>query len=240
MTKVQKAVAYIKDIAADNKHGYSQINRWGSPNTWSDYDCSSLVINAYQAAGVPVKDKGATYTGNMYKVFIACGFKDVTKDINLSTGKGLIAGDVLLNHQDHTAMMISTTQLAQASIDENGNIMGGKVGDQTGYEIATRSYYSYPWNCVLRYPEAVPKPLPVLDKTGYTKGKKAIGVLALKQLIINAKAKGYIKQGVNNDEAFGNGTEKAVNECLKKWKYKENGIAGENFIKKLGGILKTK
>lgn len=240
MTKVQKAVAYIKDIAADNKHGYSQVNRWGSPNTWSDYDCSSLVISAYQAAGIPVKDKGATYTGNMYKVFTACGFKDVTKDINLATGKGLIAGDVLLNHADHTAMMISSTQLAQASIDENGNIMGGKVGDQTGYEIATRSYYNYPWNCVLRYPEAVPKALPVLDKTGYTKGKKTIGVLALKQLILIAKAKGYIKQGVNNDEAFGDGTEKAVNECLKKWGYKQNGVAGENFIKKLGGILKTK
>lgn len=84
------------------------------------------------------------------------------------------------------------------------------------------------------------KPAKVLDKTGYTKGKKTIGVLALKQLILIAKAKGYIKQGVNNDEAFGDGTEKAVNECLKKWGYKENGIAGENFIKKLGGILKTK
>lgn len=240
MTKVQKAVAYIKDIAADNRHGYSQVNRWGSPNTWSDYDCSSLVISAYQAAGVPVKTNGATYTGNMYSVFTKCGFKDVTKDINLATGKGLIAGDVLLNHADHTAMMISSSQLAQASIDENGNIMGGKVGDQTGYEIHTRSYYNYPWNCVLRFPEAVPKPLPVLDKTGYTKGKKTIGVLALKQLIIDAKAKGYIKQGVNNDEAFGEGTEKAVNECLKKWGYKQNGVAGENFIKKLGGILKTK
>lgn len=240
MTKVQKAVAYIKDIAADNKHGYSQVNRWGSPNTWSDYDCSSLVISAYQAAGVPVKTNGATYTGNMYSVFTKCGFKDVTKDINLATGKGLIAGDVLLNHADHTAMMISSSQLAQASIDENGGIMGGKVGDQTGYEIHTRSYYNYPWNCVLRFPEAVPKPLPVLDKTGYTKGKKTIGVLALKQLIIDAKAKGYIKQGVNNDEAFGEGTEKAVNECLKKWGYKQNGVAGENFIKKLGGILKTK
>lgn len=238
MTKVEKAVSYIKNIAADNKHGYSQVNRWGTPGTWSDYDCSSLVISAYQAAGIPVKDKGATYTGNMYAVFTKCGFKDVTKDINLSSGKGLIAGDVLLNHQDHTAMMISTTQLAQASIDENGNIMGGKVGDQTGYEIATRSYYNYPWNAVLRYPEAVPKALPVLDKTGYTKGKKTIGVLALKQLILIAKAKGYIKQGVNNDEAFGEGTEKAVNECLKKWGYKQNGIAGENFIKKLGAKLK--
>jgi len=233
MTKVEKAVDYMKKIAVDNSHGYSQINRWGP-----DYDCSSLVISAYQQAGVPVKDKGATYTGNMYNAFTACGFKDVTSKINLATGKGLIAGDVLLNHQDHTAMMISTTQLAQASIDENGNIMGGKVGDQTGYEIHTRSYYNYPWNCVLRYPEAAKPAEKVLDKKGYKKGQKTIGVLAFKQLIILAKAKKLITQGVNNDNKFGAGTEKAVNILLKKWGYKQNGIAGENFIKRLGAELK--
>jgi len=246
MTKVEKAVDYMKKIAADPKHGYSQVNRWGSPDTWSDYDCSSLVISAYQAAGIPVKDKGATYTGNMYNAFTACGFKDVTSKINLATGKGLIAGDVLLNHADHTAMMISTTQLAQASIDENGGIMGGKVGDQTGYEIHTRGYYNYPWNCVLRYPEAAkpakkPAAKPaekVLDKSGYEKGQKTKGVLALKQLIILAKAKKLISQGVNNDKVFGEGTEKAVNLLLKKWGYKQTGIAGDNFIKKLGAELK--
>jgi hypothetical protein len=227
MTKVEKAVDYMKKIAADPKHGYSQVNRWGTPNTWSDYDCSSLVISAYQSAGVPVKDKGATYTGNMYKVFTACGFKDITKDIKLATGKGLIAGDVLLNHADHTAMMISTTQLAQASIDENGGIMGGKVGDQTGYEIATRSYYNYPWNCILRYHEKV------LDTAGYRKGQNTIGVYNLKQLIILGKKKGLIKQGVNDDSKFGDGTEKAVNELLAKWGYAENGVAGENFSRKL-------
>lgn len=227
MTKVQKAVAYIKDIAADNKHGYSQVNRWGSPGTWSDYDCSSLVISAYQAAGVPVKDKGATYTGNMYNAFIACGFKDVTAKVTLSSGKGLIAGDVLLNHKDHTAMMISEKQLAEASIDENGNIYGGKVGDQTGKEIWTHSYYDYPWNCVLRYPEKI------LDKEGYVKGQKTIGVYNLKQLIILAKKKGVVKQGVNDDYKFGEGTEKAVNELLAKWGYAENGVAGENFSRKL-------
>lgn len=227
MTKVEKAVAYIKDIAADNKHGYSQINRWGSPNTWSDYDCSSLVISAYQAAGIPVKDKGATYTGNMYAVFTKCGFKDVTKDINLSTGKGLIAGDVLLNHVNHTAMMISEKQLAEASIDENGNIYGGKVGDQTGIEIYTHAYYNYPWNCVLRYPEKI------LDSEGYRKGQKTIGVYNLKQGIILAKKKGVVKQGVNDDYKFGEGTEKAVNELLAKWGYAENGVAGENFSRKL-------
>ena len=236
MSKISQAVDYMKDIANDSKHGYSQTNRWGDPKTWSDYDCSSLVISAWQAAGVPVKDKGATYTGNMYNVFIKCGFKDVTSKINLSTGSGLIAGDVLLNHTDHTAMMISKTQLAEASIDENGGISGGRVGDQTGQEIHIRSYYNYPWNCVLRYP--VVKTLPTFDKTGYKKGHKTIGVLALKQLLLLAKAKGLINAKLNNDNVFGNGTQKAVNELLKKWGYKQNGIAGKKFIKKIGVALK--
>lgn len=234
MSKISQAVDYMKKIANDSKHGYSQTNRWGDPKTWSDYDCSSLVISAWQAAGVPVKDKGATYTGNMYNVFIKCGFKDVTSKINLSTGSGLIAGDVLLNHTDHTAMMISKTQLAQASIDENGGISGGKVGDQTGYEINIRSYYNYPWNCVLRYPEE----LKTLDKKGYKKGDKTIGVLAFKQLLLIAKSKKMITASLNNDNTFGNGTEKAVNELLKKWGYKQTGIAGSNFIEKLGDKLR--
>jgi hypothetical protein len=58
-------------------------------------------------------------------------------------------------------------------------------------------------------------------------------------MLIIAKAKKITTQGVNNDKKFGNGTEKAVNQLLKKWGFKENGIAGENFIKKLGETLKN-
>lgn len=76
--------------------------------------------------------------------------------------------------------------------------------------------------------------LKVLDKTGYVIGKKTPGVLAYKQLLILAKKKGYIKQGVNNDEVFGKGTEKATNELLKKWGYKQNSVAGVKLIKRLG------
>ena len=238
MTKTEKAVQYMKDIAKDRKHGYDQINRWGNPDTWSDYDCSSLVISAYDAAGVKVKAAGATYTENMYAAFTKCGFKDVTSKINLSTGSGLIAGDVLLNYKNHTAMMTSDKQLTEASINENNDIYGGKVGDQTGREIYTHAYYNYPWNCVLRYPETAKPAEKVLDKKGYKKGQATIGVLALKQLIILAKAKKLITQGVNNDNKFGEGTQKAVNQHLKKWGYKQNGVAGENFIKKLGAELK--
>ena len=92
MTKTEKAVTWAIEIANDPAHGYDQDNRWGP-----DYDCSSLVISAWQQAGVPVKTKGATYTGNMKSVFLSCGFKDVTSKVNLSTGSGMKRGDVLLN-----------------------------------------------------------------------------------------------------------------------------------------------
>ena len=153
MSKViQKAIDYAVGIAKDNSHGYSQgSTRWGNP----DFDCSALVISAWETAGVKVKTAGATYTGNMRKVFLKKGFTDIVKSVNLRTGYGLIPGDVLLREGKHTAMYIGNKQIVHASINELGKIVGGKSGDQTGKEICTRSYYNYPWNSVLRYPDEV-------------------------------------------------------------------------------------
>lgn len=146
MGKIDNAVNWMVAIANDDSHGYDQTNRWGD-----DYDCSSLVIQAWENAGVPVKTNGATYTGNMYDVFTACGFSDVTDSITLSSGAGIKRGDVLLNHNSHTALVVDSSTIVQASINEMGTTTGGAVGDQTGTEIYTRSYYNYPWDCVLRY-----------------------------------------------------------------------------------------
>lgn len=124
---------------------YSQANRWGNP----DYDCSSLVISAWQQAGVPVKSNGATYTGNMYNVFRACGFTDVTASCNRATGAGMQRGDVLLNVKYHTAMYIGGGQMVQASSTRGHP----QAGDQTGTEIWVCRYYNYSrgWDYVLRY-----------------------------------------------------------------------------------------
>lgn len=76
-----------------------------------------------------------------------------------------------------------------------------------------------------------------LDKTGFKKGDNKLGVLALKELLLVAKNKKLITAKFDENKTFGAGTEKAVNELLKKWNYKESGIAGEKFIKKLKDAL---
>lgn len=143
-TVIQSAVAWARGIAADASHGYDQANRWGP-----DYDCSSFVISAYKAAGVPL---ACTYTGDMRGDMLRCGFAVVSSAaVDLATGAGLEAGDVLLNYTHHTALYIGGGRIVQASINERGGVTGGASGDQTGREIAERAYYNYPWDCVLRY-----------------------------------------------------------------------------------------
>lgn len=149
MSVIENAVNWAIAIANDDSHGYSQANRWGT-----DYDCSSLIIQAWENAGTGVKSKGATYTGNMKSVFTRCGFKNVINSINVANGSGLQYGDILLNERSHTAMYIGNGKIVHASSSETGGKYG-KPGDQTGREICVRSYYNYPWDCVLRYTENV-------------------------------------------------------------------------------------
>lgn len=140
---IQDAVTWARRMAADDSHGYDQTNRWGA-----DYDCSSFVISAFKAAGVPLE---CTYTGDMRGDMLRRGFADVTASVNLSTGVGVQEGDVLLNYARHTALALGGGRIVQASINERGTATGGQPGDQTGREIYERTYYNYPWDCVLRY-----------------------------------------------------------------------------------------
>lgn len=149
MTCTEKAIQFMENTANNDTHGYSQRNRWGNP----DYDCSSLVITAWETAGVKVKSAGASYTGNMLSVFLKCGFEDVTSKVHLSNGCGLLRGDVLLHVGKHTAMYCGYGLEVEASIDEKGGVKGETKGDNTGYEIHIRKYRNYPWTHVLRYKE---------------------------------------------------------------------------------------
>lgn len=144
-TGVESAVAWALAIAADSSHGYDQTSRWG-PN----YDCSSFVITAYEQAGIPLKTKGATYTGNLKAAALAAGFVTVAWGNNPAN---LQRGDIILKASSHVIMCIGSGQCVWASINEKGTATGGQSGDQTGNEIKTGAYYVYSggWDCVLRY-----------------------------------------------------------------------------------------
>ena len=66
----------------------------------------------------------------------------------------------------------------------------------------------------------------VLDTDGFKRGDKSLGVYYLKRWLI---AKGY---SMDDNETFGEGTEKAVNAILNANGYARNGIAGKNFAKR--------
>jgi len=166
MSKINDYVNNIIAIANDNTHGYSQVNRWGV-----DYDCSSLVITVVQNSGIPVKNNGATYTGNMLEVFKKCGFTDVKNKVNFATGSGLQYGDILLNTYHHTEIYIGNGKVCGAHSNYDG-----KTGDSSGKEINIKNYYNYPWYHCLRYTKETAETNDSGNDTKVTKSVKATGV----------------------------------------------------------------
>ncbi len=136
---VKDAMEWALKTANDSSHGYSQSTRWGNPN----YDCSSFVISAYEAAGIPVKEAGATYTGDMRAAFLKCGFEWIPGNPNVNS---LQPGDILLDENSHTEMYIGNGK----NIGAHSNY-DGVNGDSSGREICVNNYYSHPWDGVLRY-----------------------------------------------------------------------------------------
>lgn len=157
MPNLKGAIEFMRRACDDWSLGYDQSNRW-DVRDGGETDCSALVIRALKANGFNVGE--ATYTGNMSYWLTRNGWRRLDADLTACK-----PGDILLNDTYHTCMVISgygwQSRIAQASIDENGNIMGGRAGDQTGYETNTRGIYTYSkgWNCILRYEDA-PAPTP--------------------------------------------------------------------------------
>ena len=81
---------------------------------------------------------------------------------------------------------------------------------------------------------------PVLETSGYHNGDKTIGMLAVKELLLIAQKMGIQPKGMYENREYGDGTKNAINYLLNKWGYKQNGIAGEKFIKKLTAEIKKK
>lgn len=97
----------------------------------------------------------------------------------------------------------------------------------------TRTYHNYNHVLGVLRPknQSVINP-PTLETKGYKKGASTDGSYALKQLLILDGAK------LDDNAVIGKGTVSAINSRLKAWGYKQNGIAGKKFIKKLREKIK--
>ena len=134
----QQAIDWATSIANNNKYGYSQTNRWGNP----DYDCSSLVLQAYENAGIKVKEAGASYTGNMKSALLKSGFEFVSGTPNVNN---LQPGDILWRN-GHTEMYIGNGKMVGAHQNSDG-----KGGDSSGNEISITKYKNKSWAGYFRY-----------------------------------------------------------------------------------------
>lgn len=224
---IDSACDWAVSIATDNSHGYDQINRQGP-----DYDCSSLVINAFEQAGVKVKEAGATFTGNMKNAFVACGFEAIP----YQKGMTLKRGDVLLydklnastgKHNGHTLLYLGDGNIVQASINEKGTATGGKTGDQTGREIATGKFYEYSkgWDYVLRYEgdnTDKEETKVIITMTELKEGSKGPEVKTLQVLLYS---KGF--NCGTADGVFGPKTDAALRNFQKARGLKVDGVCGK-------------
>lgn len=135
MPKIETAVAWAEQIAADDRHGYSQSNRNGP-----DYDCSSMVGTALSNAGFAVSKYSTTR--NLESQLIKCGFKKCHAPWK--------RGDIHLAAGHHVTMSTDASHIVHASQSENGGI-DGETGDQTGREICVRPYYDLPYENTVHY-----------------------------------------------------------------------------------------
>lgn len=225
---IESAIEWAVNIANDPSYGYDQINRWG-PN----YDCSSLAISAYEVAGLPIRENGGSYTGNMKAAFIKCGFKAIP----YKKGMTLVRGDVLLNEKHHTAMYIGDGKIVQASINEKGGIVGGKTGDQTGREISVGSFYEFRhgWDYILRYSEEEEKEVIIVnvELRQIQIGSKCAEVGTVQTLLNALGFKGKNGRPLTVDRDFGQNVDYAVRLFQKSKDITPDGIVGPKTWKLL-------
>ena len=237
MGVIEDAVAWAIETANDQSHGYSQADRWG-PN----YDCSSFVIQAFQQAGVSLREAGANTTRDMRGPMIACGFVDVTYSIGLGSGYGLQPGDVLLKYTAHTCLAIGGGKVANCRTDEGHP----QSGDQSGNEIRIQAYWNFPWDCVLRYKGShigsnVSGPDIPASSGGYSsprstlkQGMRGDDVWDLQNLLLDA---GYSVGRAGADGVFGSDTFRAVAAFQEDHGLEVDGIAGRETMAALDAAV---
>lgn len=179
MGSVSKFCETMRMACEDWSLGYDQSQRQNIYDG-GECDCSSLVIWALNQAGFSTGS--ASYTGDLSDNLTSRGWVRLNPDISTCR-----PGDILLNDACHVCAVISgygwDATIAQASIDESGNIAGGYSGDQSGRETNTRGVYTYSrgWDCILRFSDSDSSPNETGDETGKLDVDGVLGPLSVSE-----------------------------------------------------------
>lgn len=214
--KVAEKSAAACEAACGNKHvGYDQSSRntiyiyaklvnfdLGKIEDDCECDCSSLMHVCAIAGGAKL-DYGVNglWTGNMVEAFEASGDYEVLTDAKyLNSDAYLKRGDILVNRDKHTAMVL-----------ENGAMAGDERGveDAAPYEDAAYLHPTVGTQVIVW--------LPLVKK-----GSTGAAVWTLQQLLT---AMGYDPEGV--DGIFGADTEAAVMEYQRDHELESDGECGK-------------
>lgn len=167
---MEKAVAWALQIAADNRHGYSQgaenataNNPYTGSREGTDYDCSSLVYHALDHAGFPIiaawqknPDYYKLYNGKQLTGDADTIWPDLqriggfTKYSWAEVKDNLQRGDILCKPDAHVAIYIGNGKTVEARGVNNPKGGEYRTGDQGG-EIDCYSAYGRGWTEVYRY-----------------------------------------------------------------------------------------
>jgi cell wall-associated NlpC family hydrolase len=167
---MEKAVVWALQIAADNRHGYSQgaenataNNPYTGSREGPDYDCSSLVYHALEQAGFPIiaawqknPDYYKLYDGKQLTGDADTIWPDLqkiggfTKYSWAEVKDNLQRGDILCRPEAHVAIYIGDGKTVEARGVNNPKGGEYRTGDQGG-EIDCYSAYGRGWTEVYRY-----------------------------------------------------------------------------------------
>ena len=195
--------------AKDDKHGYSQSNRWGV-----NYDCSSFALSAYMSAGFDVNGASCSSDMKSHMTKSGVGFSWISRStLELDDGTdNLKAGDIMWR-SGHVEVYLGNNQLVGAHRDRDG-----KSGDSSGTEISVTKYNDQGWSGVIRYTgtskKAVATTTPTVTQTAAT-AKYPTGTY-----MVNVEELNVRPQASKGGDAIGIAKEGAVykvTEVVDKW-----------------------
>ena len=123
----KKAIELAVKIANDNSCNYV----YGAKGP-KNFDCSGFVWYCYNKSGLSNLSYAAT--GFMVSTYTSVGFEDITSGVDLSSGNGLITGDILLNVAGgHVDMYVGGGKRVGAHSSSTGIYVDNYSWNQKGY-----------------------------------------------------------------------------------------------------------